>query len=198
MSVRVQRETLACGRGPAILSRTGYTGEDGFEVIAPADMIAHLWDQLTEEGAVPCGLAARDILRLEMGYLLNGQDMTTDITPIQAGLSWIVSFNKPERFIGREALEREKQHGPQHQLVGIVLEDKGIPRHDCGVYCGDQQVGRVTSGTLSPRLGKGIALGYVRSNVARERPEITVEIRSRRMAARIVDTPFYHPPKPAR
>jgi len=197
MAVRLRGKTLACGLGPAILSRTGYTGEDGFEIIAPADMIAQLWDQLTEAGAIACGLAARDILRLEMGYCLYGQDITTETTPLQAGLGWIVSFKKPEAFIGREALEREEADGPTRRRVGLVLEERGVPRHGYSIRCEGQAVGEVTSGTFSPRLDTGIAMGYVETAIAEARPPVAIEVRSRSLPARIVDMPFYHPPKPA-
>lgn len=198
VQVQLRKKTLNSGHGPAILSRTGYTGEDGFEIIAPADMIAILWDQLTETGVTQCGLASRDVLRLEMGYSLYGQDISVDTTPLQAGLSWTVSFKKPERFIGRDALEAEKEAGVKRRLVGMVLEERGIPRHDYRILCAGRPVGSVTSGTLSPRLGHGIALGYVEPEIAKDRPPVEIEIRTQRMKARIVDLPFYHPLKPAR
>lgn len=198
MPVRMRDKGLACGRGPAILSRTGYTGEDGFEIIAPADMVSALWDRLIETGAVPCGLAVRDILRLEMGYCLYGQDIHVGTTPLEAGLDWIVSFKKQEDFIGRAALERQRRDGVAKRLVGLVVGDKGIPRRDCPIYACGRLVGAVTSGTYSPRLDHGIALGYVETVVAEQRPPVGIIVRSRELAARLVDLPFYHPAKPAR
>jgi aminomethyltransferase len=179
---------------PSIVARTGYTGEDGFEVFCPADRGPQLWDALLEAGQperiVPCGLGARDSLRLEVAYRLYGQDMNDETTPLEAGLGWVVKLDKGD-FIGRAALVRQKEQGLSRKLVGFVLTDPGIPRHGYPVLQDGRKVGEVTSGTKSPSLGTSIGLAYVPPALAAEGSTFAVEIRGRAAAAKVVKTPFY-------
>lgn len=180
---------------PALVARTGYTGEDGFELFVPAHQGVTVWNACLDagkpEGIVPVGLGARDILRLEAGYLLYGNDIDAQTTPLEAGLQRLVAFDKPA-FLGREALLRQRQEGVSRQLVGVVLQDSGVPRHGYALWHGDQAVGRVTSGTLSPSLGTGIALGYVPPACAEVGTPLAVDIRGRHARGRVVKRPFYH------
>jgi aminomethyltransferase len=182
---------------PCIVARTGYTGEDGFELFCPPDAAARIWDEILEAGqhekAVPCGLGARDSLRLEMAYRLYGSDMDDATTPLEAGLGWVVKLDKGD-FVGREALVRQKEQGLQRKLVGFVLTDAGIARHGYPVLQEGRQVGQVTSGTRSPSLGTSIGLAYLPPALAAEGSTFAVEIRGRPAAARAVKTPFYTRP----
>jgi aminomethyltransferase len=177
-----------------LLARTGYTGEDGFELFCAPDAAEKLWDALLEagagEGIRPCGLGARDSLRLEMAYRLYGNDMDEQTTPLEAGLAWVVKLDKGE-FVGREALRRQKEAGVQKKLVGFTLTEPGIARHGHPVVQGGKPVGVVTSGTKSPSLGTAIGLAYVPAALAGEGSAFSVEIRGRPVAARVVKTPFY-------
>ncbi len=179
-----------------IISRTGYTGEDGFELYCPPDKAAALWDALLNEGAAdglkPCGLGARDSLRTEMKYALYGNDIDDDHTPLEAGLGWIVKMDKGD-FIGRAALEKQKAEGVTRKLVGFTLTDRGIPRHGYPILKDGQRVGEVTSGTQSPSLKQPIGMGYVPVALAAEGSTFEVEIRGRPVGARVVKTPFYQP-----
>jgi aminomethyltransferase len=179
---------------PCLVARTGYTGEDGFELFCPPAEAARLWDALLEagapEGVRPCGLGARDSLRLEMAYRLYGSDMDDATTPLEAGLAWVVKLDKGE-FVGREALRRQKEAGVGRKLVGFVLTEPGIARHGYPVVQGGKPVGTVTSGTKSPSLGTSIGLAYVPAALAAEGSTFGVEIRGRAVAARVVKTPFY-------
>jgi aminomethyltransferase len=178
----------------SIVARTGYTGEDGFEVFCPSADGPRLWDAILEAGAhekaVPCGLGARDSLRLEMAYRLYGQDMTDDTTPLEAGLGWVVKLDKGD-FVGRDALVRQKEQGLARKLVGFVLTDPGIARHGYPVLQDGRKVGEVTSGTKSPTLKLPIGLAYVPPALAAEGSTFHVEIRGRAAAAKVVKTPFY-------
>ncbi|RKZ23081.1 glycine cleavage system aminomethyltransferase GcvT [bacterium] len=177
-----------------LLSRTGYTGEDGFELYGDPEEACKIWDRIMElgkdENIGPCGLGARDTLRLEMKYCLYGNDITRDTTPLEAGLSWITKFNKGD-FIGREALLRQKEEGIKRKLVGFEMKGKGIPRHGYAIYKGDERIGEVTSGTYSPTLEKGIGMGYVRIEDSKPGTEIEVDIRGRREPAVIIKPPFW-------
>jgi aminomethyltransferase len=179
---------------PCTIARTGYTGEDGFELFCPADRTGALWDALLEagkpEGLEPAGLGARDSLRLEMAYRLYGSDMNDDTTPLEAGLAWVVKLDKGE-FVGRAALQRQKEQGVPRKLVGFTLTDPGIPRHGYAVLQDGKKVGEVTSGTKSPSVGISIGLAYVPPALAAEGSTFAVEIRGRAAAARVVKTPFY-------
>ena len=178
-----------------VLARTGYTGERGYELFADGAVATDLWDALTTAGRPfdiePCGLGARDVLRLEMGYPLYGQDLGPDRTTLEAGLGWAVSFDKGP-FRGREALERQRVQGPPSRLRGLATMDRRhIPRAHQSVIAADRIAGEVTSGTFSPLLGHGIAMAYLSPADAFE-PGTTVEIdiRGRRAPARVVSTPF--------
>jgi aminomethyltransferase len=179
---------------PCLVARTGYTGEDGFEIFCPPGEAARIWDELMEAGRhekiAPCGLGARDSLRLEMAYRLYGSDMDERNTPLEAGLGWVVKLGKAE-FVGRDAILGQKEHGVARKLVGFVLTDPGIARHGYPVLQGGNRVGEVTSGTRSPTLGSSIGLAYVPPALAAEGSTFTVEIRGRPTAARAVKTPFY-------
>jgi aminomethyltransferase len=183
---------------PCIVARTGYTGEDGFELFCPPERATGLWDALLEaggpEGVRPAGLGARDSLRLEMAYRLYGSDMDDGTTPLEAGLSWVVKLEKGE-FVGREALRRQKVAGLQRKLVGFTLTEPGIPRHGYRVLQDGKPVGAVTSGTRSPSLQIPIGLAYVPAALAAEGSTFAVEIRGRPVAARVVKTPFYQKAK---
>ncbi len=177
-----------------LVARTGYTGEDGFELFCPSADGPRLWDALMEagapEGVQPAGLGARDSLRLEMAYRLYGSDMDDSTTPLEAGLAWVVKLDKGE-FVGREALVRQREQGVARKLVGFTLTDAGIPRHGYPVLQDGRKVGDVTSGTRSPSLEIPIGLAYVPTALAAEGSTFAVEIRGRAAAARVVKTPFY-------
>ncbi len=177
-----------------IVARTGYTGEDGFELFCPSEAAPRLWDALMEagkpEGIQPCGLGARDSLRLEMAYRLYGSDMDDSTTPLEAGLAWVVKLDKGD-FVGREALVRQRDQGVAKKLVGFALTDPGIARHGYPVLQDGRKVGDVTSGTKSPSLGTSVGLAYVPTALAAEGSTFAVEIRGRAAAARVVKTPFY-------
>jgi aminomethyltransferase len=192
LKTRMVRE-MALADTAVLVSRIGYTGEHGYELIAPADRAGALWDALiaagSSEGMLLCGLAARDILRLEMGYLMYGNDIDETRTPIEAGLSFFVDFKK--EFFGRDALLKIKNEGPKQKLAGFVLLDKGVPKGGGSIFSENREIGVVTSGGHSPQLRKGIGLGYVVSRYSQPGQEIEIEIRDREIAAKIVDLPFY-------
>jgi len=178
---------------PAIISRTGYTGEAGFELYFAAGQAEKLWTALSAAGEPlglkPCGLGARDTLRLEMKYALYGHELSDRISPLEAGLAWITKLDKPD-FIGREALLQQKQAGVPRRLVGLEMTESGIPRADYPVFRGDREVGVVTSGTMSPSLKLGIALALVPPDCAAVGTELQIGIRSRKVGARVAKTPF--------
>ncbi len=178
-----------------IISATGYTGSGGFEIYCKNTEVQQIWDKVFEAGAdfgiKPIGLAARDTLRLEMGYCLYGNDINDSTSPIEAGLGWITKFNKD--FIHSEALKTQKEEGVTRQLVGFELDERGIPRHDYSIVDEkDQVIGVVTSGTMSPSLGKGIGLGYVPSALAKPGTKIKIQIRKKKIGATVVKLPFYN------
>ncbi|MEO0645707.1 MAG: glycine cleavage system aminomethyltransferase GcvT [Cyanobacteria bacterium J06650_10] len=175
----------------AFLARTGYTGEDGFEVMVAAEAAADVWQHLMDLGVIPCGLGARDTLRLEASMALYGQDINDDISPIEAGLSWLVHLDKAEDFVGRAVLEKQKAEGPTRRFVGLTLEGRNIARHDYPLLVDDQPVGVVTSGTLSPTLGYPVALAYVDSAHAKVGQTVDVAIRKKVFPATVVKRPFY-------
>lgn len=178
---------------PTIISRTGYTGEDGFELYCHPEGVATLWRNLLEvgdaDGLMPAGLGARDTLRLEMKYPLYGHELSPEISPLEAGLGWITRLDKPH-FIGREALLRQKEHGIARRLIGLRLTEAGVPRAGYGVLHQGEEIGTITSGTLSPSLRQGIAIALVRSDVQHPGTPLEVAIRQRRVTAEIVKTPF--------
>ncbi len=183
-----------------LITRTGYTGELGYELYVPATQVRLVWDRLMqageERGLKPAGLGARDLLRLDMGYLLYGNDLTEATTPIEANAKWVVSFAKGA-FIGEPVLKQQVQEGPSRRLVAFELLEKAVPRHDMRLFAQDKPVGTVTSGNLSPVLQKGIGLGYVDPAYAEAGTVFDVEIRARRIPARVVALPFYKKPKPS-
>ena len=174
-----------------ILSRSGYTGEDGFEIICAADATERLWATLKRLGARPCGLGARDTLRTEMGYCLYGHELGAEISPLEAGLSWTMALEKEADFIGRDALLRQRQEGTYRRLVGFKLQEKGIPRPDCKVHDDqDRLIGIVSSGTFSPGLQKGIGLAFVEPEFRKKGTELQIDIRTKGRRAQVVRLPF--------
>jgi aminomethyltransferase len=187
--------TVRRGEAEVVLARTGYTGERGYELFAEGSLAAELWDALiaagTASGIEPAGLGARDVLRLEMGYPLYGQDLGPERTPLEAGLSWAVSFDKGD-FVGRDALVRQQAEGTPSRLRALVTADRRhIPRAHQPVLSGDERAGEVSSGTFSPLLGVGIAMAYLSPSEDYEPgAEVEIDIRGRRAQARVVKTPF--------
>jgi len=178
-----------------IISATGYTGSGGFEVYCKNSEVQQIWDKILEAGAAfdikPIGLAARDTLRLEMGYCLYGNDITDTTSPIEAGLGWITKFSKD--FINAKALAKEKERGSERKLVGFELDQRGIPRKDYDIVDGNgNSIGVVTSGTMSPSLGKGIGLGYVPSIFSTPGSKINIQVRKKEIPATVVKLPFYN------
>jgi aminomethyltransferase len=189
-------EGHACGR-PAHIARTGYTGEDGFELFVDWDNALPVWDGLLEAGRefgiVPCGLGARDTLRLEAGMPLYGNELSRDTNPYEAGLGRVVKLDKPDDFVGRAALERVAKEGPARQLVGLVIRGRGIARHGYPVHsrADGTEIGVVTSGAPSPTLGVPIAMAYVLPAAASVGTMVQVAIRAARAEAEVVPLPFY-------
>jgi aminomethyltransferase len=186
-------EGLVGGRR-TLVSRTGYTGEDGFELLLEACDAPAVWDIVLDavrrRGGLPAGLAARDTLRLEAGFPLCGTDMDAGTTPLEAGLAWLVKLDKGE-FVGRAALARQAAQGVARLLVGVELDEPGVPRNGCTVWREGVPVGTVTSGARSPTLGRYIGLAYVTPESARHGTSIAIEIRGRRLSGRVVARPFY-------
>jgi aminomethyltransferase len=176
---------------PAFIARTGYTGEDGFEVMVDPDVGVQLWQSLVNAGVIPCGLGARDTLRLEAAMALYGQDIDDTTTPLEAGLGWLVHLDTKGDFIGRAILEQQKIAGVQRRLVGLQMQGRNIARHGYQVLSGGMVVGEVTSGTLSPTLGYPIALAYVKNQLASVDQPLEVEIRGKSYPAVVVKRPFY-------
>ncbi|MDV3350311.1 glycine cleavage system aminomethyltransferase GcvT [Leptolyngbyaceae cyanobacterium CCMR0082] len=175
----------------SFLARTGYTGEDGFEIMVEADGATAIWQALQEHGAEPCGLGARDTLRLEASMALYGQDINDETTPLEGGLSWLVHLDKVPNFIGRDSLAQQKADGITRRLVGLQLEGRNIARHNYPIIQDDKQIGIVTSGTLSPTLGYPVALAYVPIELAKVGTVINVQIRQKTVPATVVKKPFY-------
>ena len=182
--------TSVAGVEPVAVARTGYTGEDGFELFVDSDRIGQVWDALLEAGARPCGLAARDVCRLEAGLRLYGNDMDEQTNPYQAGLGWTVKLEKGD-FIGREALARVRADGPDRVIVGLRCSDRTIPRHDAEVRLDGRRVGRVTSGTYSFFLNQGIAMASVEAGATPVGTTVEVEGRGGPGQAEVVKLPFY-------
>ncbi len=183
---------------PALIARTGYTGEDGYEVFVDVDQTGVLWDAMfaagRADGLVPVGLGARDTLRLEAGMPLYGNELGLDTTPYEASLGRVVKLGKPGPFIGRAALEKVSRDGVSRRLVGLVLRERGIARHGYPVLVGGVPAGIVTSGTQSPTLGQAIAMAYVPTAAADPGTMVAVEIRGAPVAAEVVPLPFYKRP----
>jgi aminomethyltransferase len=178
----------------SIISRTGYTGEDGFEVYAPADDAVQLWNKMLETGEeediLPCGLAARNTLRLEAGMSLYGHELGDDISTLEANLGWITKLQKGD-FIGRDKIADLKEKGIKRKLVGFEMKEPGIARDGFDVYIGEEKVGIVTSGSPAPFLKKNIGYAFVPPEFANAGQEIRIDVRGKRLAAEVVPTPFY-------
>ena len=177
-----------------LLSRTGYTGEIGYEWYLPAAQAPQAWDRLLKAGAEfeakPAGLGARDLLRLEVGYLLYGNEIDENTSPLEADAEWVVAWNKGA-FQGQLALRQQKEDGLTRQLAAFEMVDRGIPRHDMVIFSNGQSVGKVTSGNFSPILQKGIGLGYLPPALCKDGLSIEVDIRGKRVQAKVVTLPFY-------
>lgn len=177
-----------------IISATGYTGSGGFEIYCKNSEVEQVWNKVMEAGKPfgiqPIGLAARDTLRLEMGFCLYGNDIDETTSPLEAGLGWITKFNKD--FVNSENLKKQKEEGTKRKLIGFELKERGIPRHGYEIENADgRAIGQVTSGTMAPSLGKGIGLGYVSVGHSAPDTEIFIKIRNKPVAATVVKTPFY-------
>ena len=177
-----------------IISATGYTGSGGFEIYCSNEDVEQVWNKVMEAGKdfgiKPIGLAARDTLRLEMGYCLYGNDIDDTTSPIEAGLSWITKFSKD--FINCEALAKEKEHKPERRLIAFELNDRGVPRQGYDIVDGNgHKIGNVTSGTMSPSLKKGIGMGYVPRIMAKSGSQIFIQVRKKAIPATVVKLPFY-------
>jgi aminomethyltransferase len=175
----------------SFIARTGYTGEDGFEVMVEPEVGVELWQSLLKAGVVPCGLGARDTLRLEAAMALYGQDIDETTTPLEAGLSWLVHLDTKGNFIGRDILEQQKGAGVSRRLVGLQMQGRNIARHGYQVLSAGKVVGEVTSGTLSPTLGYPVALAYVPTQLSQLGQQLEVEIRGKTYPAVVVKRPFY-------
>ncbi|AMQ06702.1 glycine cleavage system aminomethyltransferase GcvT [Sporosarcina sp. FSL K6-1540] len=189
------KENVDISGHQVLVSRTGYTGEDGFEIYGSPEAIVALWSVILKagasEGVVPAGLGARDTLRFEAGLPLYGQELSKDISPLETGLGFVVKLNKEEDFFGKEVLASQKENGVPRKLVGVEMIDKGIPRTGYKVFLGEEQIGEVTTGTQSPTLKKNIGFALLNSEHTAEGTEIEVEIRAKRLKAVIIATPFY-------
>ena len=192
---RNEIKSIQCDLMEFFIANTGYTGEDGFEIFFPSQHATTVWNQILEKGAnfgiKPCGLGARDTLRLEMCYPLNGSDLSADHTPLEAGLSFFVDFQK-ENFIGREALLKQKAEGVQRRLVPFRMTEKSPPpRPHYPIFKGDRQIGEITSGTLSPTLNIGIGMAYLPAEYARINEIIEIDVRGRRYPAVVEKKPLH-------
>lgn len=182
----------ACEADGLFVARTGYTGEDGFEIMVPENQAVAFWNRLADAGVHPCGLGARDTLRLEAGMALYGQDMDETVTPYEAGLAWTVALDEGRGFIGRDALEAQAAAGDARQMIGLVMDEKGVLRHGQTVFAASGQ-GEILSGTFSPTLGKSIALARVPTG---DVGAVEVDIRGKRLPLRAVKYPFVRDGKP--
>lgn len=185
---------VSIGDAKALVSRTGYTGEDGFEIYVPAERAGAVWTALLAAGEplglVPAGLGARDTLRFEARLPLYGQELSKTISPLEAGVGFFVKLSK-ENFVGRDALLEQKAHGSPRKLVGIEMIDRGIPRSHYPVFAGDKLIGEVTTGTQSPTLKRNLGLALIEADYAELGTELWVEIRGKRLKAEVIKTPFY-------
>jgi aminomethyltransferase len=189
----VETELVPARGAKALIARTGYTGEKGYELVIPAGVAETIWRALLtageKEGTKPVGLGARDTLRLEMGYPLYGHDMNDETTPLEADLARFLDFEK--EFIGKAPLVLQKEKGPSRKLIGFELLGGGVPREGCVIYSDQKEIGKVASGNFSPTLRKGIGMGYVDPRYAGEGSEILIDIRGKTAPAIIVPRPFY-------
>ena len=185
------RQLTLPGLGEAFVARTGYTGEDGFELLLERPAGLALWEHLLADGVVPCGLGARDTLRLEAAMHLYGSDMDASTTPLEAGLGWLVHLEMTKPFVGRDALERQTAAGVSRRLVGLELQGRAIARHGYPLLHDGKTVGDISSGSWSPTLSKAIALAYVPAALAKPGTTLAVEIRGKAEPAVVVRRPFY-------
>jgi aminomethyltransferase len=177
------------GRRPALACGTGYTGEDGVELLVDPEVAVPVWRELLDAGVVPCGLGARDTLRLEACYPLHGNELTPERNPIEAGLGWCCK--EETGFVGAEAIARARAEGTAEELVAFEIEGQGIPRGGNPVLQGDERIGEVTSGTYAPSLERGAGMAYLRSGLAEVGTEIEIDVRGKRRPARIASRPLY-------
>ncbi len=173
------------------IARTGYTGEEGFEILLESNAGKILWEELINEGVTPCGLGARDTLRLEAAMHLYGNDITEETTPFEAGLGWLVHLEMPKQFIGREALEKQSEIGISRKLIGLEIQGRGIGRKGYQIFHEEKAVGQITSGTWSPTLEKAIALAYLPKELAKLGTNVQVKIRDKLHPAMVIKKPFY-------
>jgi glycine cleavage system T protein (aminomethyltransferase) len=179
---------------PALISRTGYTGEDGFELYLDPEAAPGVWRRLLAAGVEPAGLGARDTLRLEAAMALYGHEIDETTTPFEAGLGWVVKLDKGD-FVGRDALQAQRAQGVPRKLVGFEVEGRGIARQGHGVFSGDRAVGSVTSGTWSPTFEKALGMAYVPPEMAAPGTPLTLDVRGKALPARVVELPFYRRPR---
>lgn len=191
---KFQQDVKIAGK-KALVSRTGYTGEDGFEIYCNSEDVVDLWNSILEtgkeDGVLPCGLGSRDTLRFEATLALYGQELSPEISPLEAGIGFAVKLNKEEDFIGKSVLKEQKENGVPRKLVGLEMIDRGIPRHGYAVFSGEKTIGEVTTGTQSPTLKKNIGLALVDKEFGVLDTELDVEIRGKKVKAKVVPTPFY-------
>lgn len=189
------KENVNVAGHSVLVSRTGYTGENGFEIYGSLEAIVALWPAILTageaEGVIPAGLGARDTLRFEAGLPLYGQELSKDISPLETGLGFVVKLNKEEDFLGKAVLAAQKENGVPRKLIGLEMIDKGIPRTGYKVFLDNVEIGEVTTGTQSPTLKKNIGFALLNSEHTAEGTEVEVEIRNKRLKAVIIATPFY-------
>lgn len=185
---RFRVDTGEWGSLPLTVAGTGYTGEPGIEISVPVEVAPSLWEALAEAGATPCGLGARDTLRLEAGLPLHGHELGTGISPLQAGLDWVVGWKKPT-FRGKAALEAERDAGVTRRLTGLTVDGRRPPRAGCAVLVGNDTIGEVTSGNFSPVLGRGIAMAFLPPDVE-EGAAVEIDVRGKRLTATVTTMPF--------
>ncbi|WP_027417844.1 glycine cleavage system aminomethyltransferase GcvT [Aneurinibacillus terranovensis] len=191
-------ENAEVGGVKALVSRSGYTGEDGFELYVKPENARRLWCKILEAGGgdvLPCGLGARDTLRFEARLPLYGQELSKEISPIEAGVGFAVKVDKETPFIGQDVLRKQKAEGAKRKLVGLEMIERGIPRSHYAVYAGEEKIGEVTTGTQSPTLKKNVGLALIKVEYSGIDTEVEVEIRGKRVKAKVVPTPFYKRPK---
>ena len=193
LPARMRVATARVGNRPALVCGTGYTGEDGVELLIDPEVAPPIWAELLDAGVVPCGLGARDTLRLEVCFHLHGNDLTPDRNPIEAGLGWCCK--EGTGFVGSEAVALARAEGTAERLVPFKIEGAGIPRKDNPVMLDEERVGTVTSGTFSPSLEVGIGMAYVRSDLAEPGTEVEIDVRGKRRPARIASKPLYRKEK---
>ena len=172
------------------IARTGYTGEDGFEIIASSDYGPLIWKTLEDSGVIPCGLGARDVLRLEAGLLLHGNDMDRSVNPYEAGLDYFVNNNRSE-YVARDSLASIREKGIERKIVGLAIEGRSVARHGCFIFHDGEKIGEISSGSPSPTLNQNIGMGYIPVNLSEPDTRLGVDIRGKMTQATVVELPFY-------